>query len=240
MPPVGPARRARPRRGGRPPSRSRRTTCAAPPLSSRHELPGAHKPYTAVLEARPSIRGGTQDSGRGRTISRKRSRRWKPTAFPRRSHPASSALALPSLTYKGADLREAHLEWADLHEAHLEGAGLDMAHLEGANLYQAHLVGKVYAPDDPDLARIRYWTSDFPATLSPADLSSAFFDSATYLNEAVLAAAERGAVRVADVRWGGVNLAVVADWTPFTEHNLRLGDEQAAWTWRPAPFTETA
>src|SRR5258708_28787469 len=78
------------------------------------ELPGAHQPYTAVLEARPAIRAGTQDSGRGRTISRKRSRRWEPTAFPRRSHPASSALALPSLTYKGAYLFGASLEGAYL------------------------------------------------------------------------------------------------------------------------------
>src|SRR5258708_38194172 len=113
----------------------------SPPRSPVRNSQVHAKPYTAVLEARPSIRGGTQDSGRGRTISRKRSRRWKPTAFPRRSHPASSALALPSLTYKGADLREAHLEWADLHEAHLEGAGLDMAHLEGASLREAHLEG---------------------------------------------------------------------------------------------------
>src|SRR5260221_11664998 len=76
--------------------------------------PGAHQPYTAVLEARPSIRTGTQASGRGRTISRKRSRRWEPTAFPRRSHPASTSLALPSLTYKGADLREAFFDTANV------------------------------------------------------------------------------------------------------------------------------
>src|SRR5258707_5160472 len=141
MPPVGPARRARRRRGGRPPSRSRRTTCAAPHVSSRHELPGAHQPYTAVLEARPSIRTGTQDSGRGRTISKKRSRRWEPTAFPRRSHPASSALALPSLTYKGADLTWAHLEGASLIDVHLKGAYLSRAYLEGARFTGAHLKG---------------------------------------------------------------------------------------------------
>src|SRR5262245_21067282 len=33
-----------------------------PPLRSLDEgIPGAYKPYTAVLEARPSIRGGTQE-----------------------------------------------------------------------------------------------------------------------------------------------------------------------------------
>src|SRR5260221_2875371 len=93
--------------------------------------PGAHQPYTAVLEARPSIRTGTQASGRGRTISRKRSRRWEPTAFPRRSHPASTSLALPSLTYKGAHLIGTHLEGANLREAHLQGANLLWAQLQG-------------------------------------------------------------------------------------------------------------
>src|SRR5262245_6617846 len=65
-------------------------------------VPGAQEPYTAVLAARPSISGGTRYGGRVRAISRKRSCRWEPRAFPRHPHPASSSLAFSSLTYKGA------------------------------------------------------------------------------------------------------------------------------------------
>ncbi len=140
----------------------------------------------------------------------------------------------------GADLEYAHLKEAILRGALLMGARLTAANLEGANLRGAHMDGMVYAPDEPSLARVRQFAPNFPATLSPADLSGAFFDSATDLYGAVLATAKRGAVRVADVRWGGVNLAVVPDWAPFTEQKVPLGDERAAWEWKPEPFTETA
>jgi uncharacterized protein YjbI with pentapeptide repeats len=148
---------------------------------------------------------------------------------------------------EGADLSSAHLEGADLSVAHLEGATLNGTHLEGAILSDAHLEGKTYAPAGPDHAevvRIRQWIANFPDTLLPADLRGAVLDSATSLSDITLGDVQRRAVRVADVRWGGANLAVV-DWTPVIEPPTRrgqrrfapLGDERTAWEWKPEPFT---
>ncbi len=128
---------------------------------------------------------------------------------------------------EGATLIEAHLEGAFLYGTHLEGANLTKAHLEGADLRRAHLESKTYTPDDADLTRIRQWAHDFPETLLPADLRLAFLDTTTALDGIHLGDAKDGTVQVADVRWGGVNLAVV-DWTPFTDKKAVLGDEQAA------------
>jgi hypothetical protein len=72
-------------------------------------------------------------------------------------------------------------------------------------------------------ARIRRWATDFPERLPPADLRQAFLSDATTLNGIALGTPQQGYVRVADVRWGGVNLAVVA----LPPANL-LGDEQEA------------
>ena len=111
-------------------------------LVGRDEAPGAREPYTGVLEARPSIRGGTQECGQRRTISRKRSTRWEPRAFPQHPYSASSSLAFSSLTYKGATLYDAHLERADFTAAHLEGADLRSASLDKATvLNDATLTG---------------------------------------------------------------------------------------------------
>jgi hypothetical protein len=66
----------------------------------------------------------------------------------------------------------------------------------------------------------------------------AVLDAATALDDISLGDAKGGAVQVADVRWGGVNLAVV-DWTPFTGRKVILGDEQAARDFKPWPITET-
>jgi hypothetical protein len=140
---------------------------------------------------------------------------------------------------EGAHLDGAHLEAADLFAAHLEGADLDEAHLEGAVLNEAHLEGKVYTQGDADLERIRRWATDFPAILPPADLRLTFFNPATSLGDIHLGDGTRGTIQVADVRWGGVNLAVV-DWSPFTARRAFLGDEQAARNWVAQPFTETA
>ncbi len=137
---------------------------------------------------------------------------------------------------EGAVLNGAHLEGAALNEAHLEGANLVQAHLERANLNEARLEGKTYAPDDPDLARIHHWAEDFPATLPPADLRQAVLDAATLFKDIALGSARSGAVQVADVRWGGANLAVV-DWTPLIEPVTELGDERAARAWTPAAFS---
>ncbi len=143
---------------------------------------------------------------------------------------------LAQLLYKGANLTRAHLEEALLSQAHLAGASFTRAHLERAWLDGTHLAGKTYAPDDPELARIRRWTKEFPATLPPADLSNAVLDAATSLNSITLGDGQRGGVRVADVRWGGANLAVV-DWTPLIEPVTELGDERAARAWKPAAFS---
>jgi uncharacterized protein YjbI with pentapeptide repeats len=139
---------------------------------------------------------------------------------------------------EGAGLEQAHLEGAELHEAHLEGADLMRAHLEGADLTKAHLESKAFTSGDPDLARIRQWVERFSDTLSPADLRMAFLSAATTLGDIHLEDAKGGSVLVVDLRWGGVNLAVV-DWTPFTSGKAILGDEQAARDFRLQPFSET-
>jgi hypothetical protein len=90
----------------------------------------------------------------------------------------------------------------------LERADLEGAQLEGANLTSARLAG--------------------------ADLRLAFFSSATALNDVTLSTQAHDAANVADARWGGVNLAVI-DWSPIITGGL--GDEQAAWKWKPDPFT---
>jgi uncharacterized protein YjbI with pentapeptide repeats len=106
-----------------------------------------------------------------------------------------------------ATLTGALLKRAHLHRAQLEGAYLDRARLEDAHLDQARLAG--------------------------ASLRLAFFDSATTLNDVTLHTPEHGAAKLADIRWGGVNLAVIA-WDGLIAGGL--GDEQAAWNWNRTPF----
>ncbi len=129
---------------------------------------------------------------------------------------------------EGAYLYQAYLEGADLREAYLEGADLRGAHLEGADLRGVHLEGRRIAEDAPDLKHIRQWASDFPSVLPPADLRLAYFDRASQLTGTRLGNADLGYVRVADTRWGEVNLAVV-DWSDSPV----LHDERAAREWKP-------
>jgi hypothetical protein len=134
---------------------------------------------------------------------------------------------------ENANLRAAHLEGAVLSTAHLEGAVLLEAHLEGAVLSTAHLEGKHVLSDE--LARLQARLPGFPAVLPPADLRQAVLDPATTLRDVLLGDGRGGSVRVADLRWGGTNLAVV-DWTPLLEPPnstgtgmfAPLGDERAA------------
>jgi uncharacterized protein YjbI with pentapeptide repeats len=135
---------------------------------------------------------------------------------------------------EGTDLRETHLEGADVSEAHLAGADLTGAHLERANLRGSLLARGTYRPDDEeDFQRVKQWVPEFPRVLAPADLRGTFMDSATAINDVSLGMPDgrsgQGYVRVADVRWGGVNLAVVKDWPP----KMVLGDEREAWAWQP-------
>jgi hypothetical protein len=94
------------------------------------------------------------------------------------------------------------LEDSTLFEAHLEGAQLQFAHPQRANLDTAHLEG----------ARL------YRAELEGANLRYAYLDRATNLDSTNLDGAY-----IADVRWGDVNLALVA-W----ERVVKLGDELKA------------
>jgi uncharacterized protein YjbI with pentapeptide repeats len=109
---------------------------------------------------------------------------------------------------RDANLSDAHLERTDLTAAHLEGANLIAAHLEGANLRTAHLEGA-------NLSR---------AHLARTNLRGAFFSAATTLEHVAIADKAHGVVRVADVRWQDVNLAVISQWSEVA----MLGDELRA------------
>jgi hypothetical protein len=89
---------------------------------------------------------------------------------------------LSDIHLKGAYLMRTKLQDADLRYAHLEHARLEGAHLERANLSEAHLEG--------------------------ADLRFASLNETTTLNGTCLGNSQYGYIRVADVRWGGVSLAL--------------------------------
>lgn len=141
-------------------------------------------------------------------------------AYLSEAHLEGASLVGASLA--GANLNDAHLDGAVLRHADLSGAELFAAHLEGAKLRDATLAGKRLSDDD--LARLRRWRHDFPETLAGAFLGGAFLDPVTALDEAVLGSETGGSISLADLRWGGVNLAVV-DWAPVRI----LGDEAEAW-----------
>jgi uncharacterized protein YjbI with pentapeptide repeats len=156
-----------------------------------------------------------------------------------RMQEASLAGASCRGTYFGkAYLRDVHLEAAYLLRAHLEdsqlegaflhGAELRGAYLQGANLYGATLEGKRLNPEEAErLRQARQWRP-IAATLPPADLRGAFMDHGTNLRHARLGAPASGYVSVADVSWGGANLAVV-DWSGARGASaVILGDEREA------------
>jgi uncharacterized protein YjbI with pentapeptide repeats len=130
-----------------------------------------------------------------------------------------------------ANLHFAHLEWAELYRAHLEGAYLEGAHLEGARLEKAHLEGarlegahlEGKRMPTEELRLLRQWRANYPERLSPADLRGVFMSPVTDLAGVTLGSREDEFVRVADVTWGGVNLAILE----LPPAHL-LGDEQAA------------
>jgi uncharacterized protein YjbI with pentapeptide repeats len=122
----------------------------------------------------------------------------------------------------GANFRDASLTRTDFSSAHLSGACLQDAHLEGAKFEKAYLAGVTLSTGR--LQRIRKWNKseswrprvfweshEFPATIPPAELQRAHFDADTRLDHAELGSKKYGGVYLADVRWGGANLAV-ADW----------------------------
>ncbi|HLX56312.1 MAG TPA: pentapeptide repeat-containing protein [Ktedonobacteraceae bacterium] len=141
----------------------------------------------------------------------------------RTQFPGLAEHEMASVHLEGATLSRAHLEQADLYKAHLEGANLYRTHLEeaylkearleqssliraqlkgtwlirthleGANLKEAHLEG----------------SSLREARLEGAVLREAFFDTSTNLRNITLGNEKFGFALLADVRWSGVNLAVV-------------------------------
>jgi uncharacterized protein YjbI with pentapeptide repeats len=136
--------------------------------------------------------------------------------------------------FEAAFLLRTHLEEAHLEGGHLEGAELRGAYLQGTNLYGAHLEGRPITPEEvARLGRWRHW-KDLPDHLPPADLRGAFLDSATNLRHAILGRAQHGYILLADVNWGGANLAVVP-WLPRKRsapwkrvRPMMLGDERNA------------
>lgn len=129
--------------------------------------------------------------------------------------------ALLGATLDGVILNGAHLEFAELGNVSLAGAELFGAHLEGARLSNAQMAGKRLPHST--IERMRRWRPDFPETLPGANIGGMFCDPATVLDDAALGNLTYGSVSVADLRWGGVNLAVV-DWTLVKV----LGDEREA------------
>jgi uncharacterized protein YjbI with pentapeptide repeats len=118
-----------------------------------------------------------------------------------------------------AILENARLEGTVLRSASLAGAHLEGAHLEGAQLDEAYLAGKRLSDDT--LSRLRRWRVDVGPELDGACLNGVFLDSMTSLDEAVFGDDICGGASLADLHWGGSNLAVV-DWSVLKE----LGDER--------------
>ncbi|GAC1404742.1 MAG: hypothetical protein NVSMB49_23510 [Ktedonobacteraceae bacterium] len=140
---------------------------------------------------------------------------------------------------EGRDMAAVHLEGAILSEAHLERAELYMAHLERADFFQAHLAGASLRKAHLEGASLRLAylvmideqhgedkqsvTTFAKLVLPPADMRAVFFDSVTDLRNAHLGNEKYGFVRLSDVHWSDVNLAIV-DWSLIK----MLGDEGRA------------
>ncbi len=128
---------------------------------------------------------------------------------------------LVGATLDAAILENASLEGTLLRSASLAGVHLEGAHLEAAQLNEAYLAGK-WLTDDA-LARIRRWRSNIDQVLPGAFLNGVFLDTLTSLDDAVFGDEFYGGASLADLRWGGCNLAVV-DWSLLKE----LGDAREA------------
>jgi uncharacterized protein YjbI with pentapeptide repeats len=98
-----------------------------------------------------------------------------------------------------------HLEGANLANVSLDGACLTYGHLEGANLAGAYL-------QSADLQH---------AFLAGAILNNAIFDSFTDLTDISINDKKKGAIIIADLRWGNAALNKV-NWNQLS----RLGDEK--------------
>jgi uncharacterized protein YjbI with pentapeptide repeats len=114
-------------------------------------------------------------------------------------------------TATSREMAAVHLEEADLRGTNLNGALLRGAYLQQATLVSTHLEGTILAEGH----------------LGGADLRYAFFDAASGLYHVNLGDRKHDIARLADVRWGGVNLAVIV-WSSIKW----LGDEQFARRWK--------
>jgi uncharacterized protein YjbI with pentapeptide repeats len=136
----------------------------------------------------------------------------------------------------GANLIEAQLAGAILSRTQLAGANLSKAQLAGANLMEAQLAGAILieaqlARTDLSYAQLKgaylsyaqlEGASLVGAQLAGADLVGAQLAGAS-LRNVVLGDQQRIGPRLADLRWGDTNLAVV-DWSQVDI----LGDEREA------------
>jgi uncharacterized protein YjbI with pentapeptide repeats len=146
---------------------------------------------------------------------------------------------------EGADLREAQLEGANLWGAHLEDADLRGADLQHAALWDAQLKGASHGDQEravrqalysdstqgvpDDLASLSWWKADFSDSLPGVDLRAAVADALRVLRAPTADGRRYAGIRLADVRWGDVNLATL-DWAQVR----MLGDEWDAWHWKPS------
>jgi uncharacterized protein YjbI with pentapeptide repeats len=159
---------------------------------------------------------------------------WKGTTEKERDMAAArldgEEINLNGAHLEGAHLGKCHLDRAQLKGAHLQGAYLRrawmiqtyllQADMRGVILKGAHLEGTFFS--ETLLGGISP-SEKYPGGLPPVDLREAFFDHATFFENASLGDTKTGAVRVVDARWSDINLSLI-DWAPIK----RLGDEQIA------------
>jgi uncharacterized protein YjbI with pentapeptide repeats len=118
----------------------------------------------------------------------------------------------------GANLFGTHLEGAQLGGAYLGGARFRDTHLESAFLRDARLVSPVTRERPVDEPWYRPFTN----------LRLCHFDENASLNDVTLSNG-RETIRVADIRWNGVNISVM-EWD-----GVRLGDELLADRYKKPP-----
>jgi hypothetical protein len=95
---------------------------------------------------------------------------------------------------------------------------------KGPLLDMLNLKGQIVPKSDWEQVRRWAWDPFLSASeLSPANLRSAFFDTATNLDKVILGEKRYGFVFLVDIHWGGTNLSVV-NWASVSI----LGDEREA------------
>jgi len=160
---------------------------------------------------------------------------WKPSLDLSALHLEKADLFMAYM--RGANLSHAHLEQvnldlADLEDAFFAGTHLERANLCGTNLKRATLSGYLEQANlsDADLEEADLAT----ANLEGADLSGAYLDRMTKLDYVTLGNDRVGFASLADIDWGGANLAKI----PWSKHistswrkrrqGIILGDERQA------------